>query len=651
MRDPQMSRQLYAPDFSDYDGTKVYTPEASFAIRFPKALKKLKCTMEIPGIDKLIQKMVASGGSKYFIQHKITTTTEGTKFLNNYEQWNVVSLMQKVKLSNSEMVGLKDRLDEDCVGITDRPFTDPLCYTAHVGVQVLDTGGTPSTATTSATAPSITTASLRSAAAASTETAAAASATQTMVNRTQYRPTDFLNQLKLYQEQIYVWLRANIKTYLDSNASSVLKAYMDKEQERINADTTLTEANFFNRDKRLKWEDIKAFIIKNICKPPLEGDTFCKLRTTLRENNSTITAWVSDVINIKRDIDKMGSDWKNIAPKEAMHAASRWATETERNLIEQLIVKEGMQSTYFTFDDIQQKMSIDDFRSLCAKLDPKKLPKNFKQHRSKRALKESLITMAEAQKMVADKTKELRERVVNVEKALNDANNKVRHLNKSVRINNARLKERNLPPSVEAKETPLPTAKHPFGIKTNPKFCQECWDVGLKKRSHKGACDPKLRAQALARKQAQDKARAGGQQQQQSQKDKGKGTKKPGATKTTRKHALDQYQVWMCVHCKNEDVAPKFCKHKPSVCFRRPGGPLKDIKDPVLREKKSRQLSKERREKYNQEQAKAKAKANLGVTTAIEAIPKNASTTDTTSRRSSTIRLDVRSEDVPHHTG
>ena len=126
------------------------------------------------------------------------------KFLNNYEQWNIATLMQKIKLSSSEMVGLKNRLDEDCVGATDRPYTDPLFYTAHVGVQVLDTAGTPSTDDTNATAPSITTASLRSASAASTETSAAASATQTMVNRTQYRPTDFLNQLKLYQEGLYV---------------------------------------------------------------------------------------------------------------------------------------------------------------------------------------------------------------------------------------------------------------------------------------------------------------------------------------------------------------------------------------------------------------------------------------------------------------
>ena len=189
------------------------------------------------------------------------------KFLNNYEQWNIATLMQKIKLSSSEMVGLKNRLDEDCAGTMDRPFTDPLCYTAHVGVQVLDTAGTPSTATTSATARSITTASLRSATGA-TGTAVAASATQTMVNRTQYRPTDFLNQLKLYQEQLYVWLRANIETYLDSNASSVFVTYMDMEQEKINRDTTLTETNFFDRDRRLKWQDIKTFIRTNICKPP-----------------------------------------------------------------------------------------------------------------------------------------------------------------------------------------------------------------------------------------------------------------------------------------------------------------------------------------------------------------------------------------------
>ena len=545
-----MSQRKFTLDFSDYDGSKTYTPAASFAVKFPKALKRLKEQVELPGIQTLISNRVAQGKSKFFIQHKITTTTEGKKFFQNYETWNIQTLMQKVKMKPHEIIGLKNRLDEDCVGTTDRPYDDPLCYTAHAGVQVVDAGSTPSaTAAAGTTTPTITSASLRSASATTTTAgAAAASATQNIVNQTQYRPTDFLAQLRLYQEQLYVWLRVNIQNYLDPVAKNVLVTHMEaKQEEIIRNDNTLTEANFFNRSKRITWESIKDYILSKICKEPLEGNTFSKLRTTLRKDKSTISTWVSDVINIKRDIDAMGSEWAAVVPKEAMYAATRWATEVERNLIEQLIVKQGKQGTYPTFDDLAEKMNIIEFRKLCTALDPKKTPKNFTQFKSTRALKESLITYGEAQLMATNQTKELRSRIVTLETSLNESNNKVRHLNKSVRINNAKLKQHNLQPSLEANETPTPPEKHPYGIKTNEKYCQECWDLGMKKRTHKGKCDPIRRAQALARKQEsirlkaerQANAKSGGQPQE---KGKTKTKNKPGTTNAVRKHPLNTYK-------------------------------------------------------------------------------------------------------------
>ena len=92
---------------------------------------------------------------------------------------------------------------------------------------------------------------------------------------------------------------------------------------------------------------------------------------------------------------------------------------------------------------------------------------------------------------------------------------------------------------------------------------------------------------------------------------------------------------------------PKFCKHKKQFCFRRPDGPLKDIKDPALREKESRRLSRERREKTEREQTEAKTRVILGVTTAIEAIPAGNNTTKITPAKSGTAVLGVRNEDVP----
>ena len=176
----------------------------------------------------------------------------------------------------------------------------------------------------------------------------------------------------------------------------------------------------------------------------------------------------------------------------------------------------------------------------------------------------------------------------------------------------------------------------------------------MKKRMHKGECDPALRAKALARKQAATKAKAetkpnaksGGQLQK---KEKTKIKNKPGTTNAVRKHPLDTYKEWHCQHCKKEDVAPKYCKHKPQVCFRRPGGPMDGITDPEEREKKSRELSAKRREKTLKEQTLAKTNAieAIGVTRTIETTPANGSTTDMIPESRSTTYYGVRDSDIP----
>ena len=52
----------------------------------------------------------------------------------------------------------------------------------------------------------------------------------------------------------------------------------------------------------------------------------------------------------------------------------------------------------------------------------------------------TLLTYAEAEVMITKRTEELRDCLRRAENALADANNKVTHLNKSVRINNQKLR-------------------------------------------------------------------------------------------------------------------------------------------------------------------------------------------------------------------
>ena len=216
--DPQMSQILL--NFSDYDGSKDSHHVMSFEQRFPVSSHRLKIKLEIPGLKSTVENIVKRGGSKFFIQHRTTTTTEGEKFLRNYEQWYSILVMKDYSKSAVEkQVQMKTRLDADCVGINEIPNTDPLCYTIQQGVGVMDGTTVPSTGTSG-----IGLSSLRSStsATAATDGAAAASATQpqTLVNRTLYRPTDFLERLKHYQKEIYIALRANIGTHLDPTAEA-----------------------------------------------------------------------------------------------------------------------------------------------------------------------------------------------------------------------------------------------------------------------------------------------------------------------------------------------------------------------------------------------------------------------------------------------
>jgi len=313
--------QLLGIDFSRYDGTQLNTTALSFADRFPNAARKLKTPTKIPGIDELRARRVSNGLPKELLQHRITTKDEGKIFLDDVERWYVALQMRSVRIKEAEKKdGLRERLLEDPVGAKDRPNEDALCYTAQTGVRAINTGTTQEAAPVT---PAVTRSTTRLLATAEeteaatettgdTATSAAAPApapptVQTMVNTIEYVRTAFLENLVHHQKQIYILLRANVATFMDATANAELTNFIDREQrEIIDTDNSLTDQNFFDRDRRLKWETIRGFIIDTLCKESLEGDRFIKLRTIKRPNNSTVTIWTNKVNDIKRDIDKMG---------------------------------------------------------------------------------------------------------------------------------------------------------------------------------------------------------------------------------------------------------------------------------------------------------------------------------------------------------
>ena len=637
-------------NFGDYDGSKKGRHVKPFEQKFPIAASKLKASFSIPELTEFIKKRVSElGEPRHFIQHKITTTTEGIKFLRNFELWNVTAIVKTfAKNDPQKQEAMKIRLDEDCIGLTERPNEDSLCYEAIAGVGVAQT---PGATTTGTAAPSIGPSSLRSAAATATGTDAAAAATtpagQTIVNRTQYRPTEFLNLLKHFQNEIYVRMRISIGDHLDSTAKAELQNYVDREQDKIIAtDNGLTDANFFDKDRRVKWSKIKEYII-TLCKLPLESERFIKFRTVKRKDSSTLTIWANEVSDIKKDVDSMGAHWKVITEREAMATTARWMTDVEKNLFDQLMISEGMKGTYPTFDDIPEKMKLSDFQQLCAKLDPKKVPKNFKQDRSKKAMKATYILYSKAERMVAEKTKALTDRVSQVVKQLQDEKNKVTHLNKTVRINNEKLKKLGRAGSLQGTITPMPAPAQPHGVKTHPKYCQLCWNKGLFRRIHtEKQCDPAQQIKALA-KQAALKAENSNNKSTKDIPNKSRETgnkNKKNKGDKTRKYAKDQYKKWACEHCVREDVQPAASYHNPATCFRRPGGPLdeENITDPKQRTKRSREMATEKAKAHKK---KAGSTKRVAFTSQSEAV----SPGDGKTKRSSLKNRNVHDKDQPEN--
>ena len=237
--------QLFHNDFSDYDGSKKTKHVMTYADKFPVSTARLRAPLTtITGMKDLIKKRKLNGESEYFIVHRETNTIEAKRFLRNLELWEVNELMKALKNPSDPVKqrGLKERLDEDPVGVKDRPYTDTLCYTATEGVRLLESGTDVTEQLSGAmrasavlTSPPVT----RSAAAGGTGTSeddpgsdAEAPQQQIMVNRTQYRTTNFHEQLKTHQEELYIRLRSDLPSYMDRRPVHNC-SYMSRRYSRI----------------------------------------------------------------------------------------------------------------------------------------------------------------------------------------------------------------------------------------------------------------------------------------------------------------------------------------------------------------------------------------------------------------------------------
>ena len=611
-------------DLSAYSNNRYEVVKQTFAKRFPTSSSKLQAPVLIDEMEKVRTARQKAGNTRFFIRYNITDTTEAETFFNSYEKMAVTyTINSNSGIEDTELDQIQRRLHLDPVGIKDPDYSDQELYTIHTTIQVAPS--TDASAAASATAPAgpPTPAVTRSRSGTSTTVPSASSgppptgSMPSLVNQTEYQKTQLCTKLAYCQRQVYIFLRANLGEYMDFTARNLFKAHMERETEERIKDNSINDVNFFDKDKRYSWEKIKTWVSKTMCCKPRHGDTIVAFRTAVRDDDSILPLWLAVVNNMYTRTKNAGKEYEVVAKDEAVYLATRWIMPAERNLLEQVSIRLGTQQEYPTFNEMAKKMTLEQLIKYANEIVPEKLPVNFSASKSKRANDNKLFTLAEINKRINDAVKDKDAKISELKSKVVQANKQVDYMNRRQKVfqdEKRRQKQTNPDVYVPKVASTVKVEDHPNGLKPHPSYCQKCWDLGMKRKHHEDDCDPEKQKRSLERRQ-RDKERheksegkannvnKGSNAKSNPSSNKGNDTRpavsanaaSSSTNKSTRRYPLDQYLDWHCEHCKREDVAPHACRHKPTTCFRRPGGELdkEGIKDAAGRNKRSRELSAE----------------------------------------------------------
>ena len=258
-------------DLSAYSNNRYAVVKQTFAKRFPTSSSKLRTPVLIDKMEKVRDTRQKEGDTRFFIRHNITDTTEAETFFNTYERMAITyTLNSSSGIKDTELDQIQRRLNLDPVGIKDPDYGDQELYTIHTTIQVAPS--TDASAAASATAPAgpPTPAITRSRSGTSTTVPSTSSGppstgpTPSLVNQTEYQKTQLCTKLAYCQRQVYIFLRANLGEYMDFTARNLFKAHMERETDGRIKDDSINDVNFFDKDKRYPWEEIKTWVIKTM---------------------------------------------------------------------------------------------------------------------------------------------------------------------------------------------------------------------------------------------------------------------------------------------------------------------------------------------------------------------------------------------------
>ena len=335
-----------------------------------------------------------------------------------------------------------------------------------------------------------------------------------------FTPTEFGDNLFVYHKIMYKILRASLPLYLDKVANERLSLWIIAKEFRLKEDE---RAKRLDKGVRIPWADIKDFVLSTICRVTLGSYKYLPLHQLKREDDMLFASWVSAVKEIVTDVKNHGNGWEQIIDPEALHVLHKWLSDPERNQLDQHLVNKGLHLELQDIGYMVRNVSFDKFVETFINVSRDKLPKKFRQSKAKEALNSTILTYAEAEEMVKQKTAKLQREITSLKAEV--ANLKTHKRKQPETSGKDRNPKRSKGPKADKKDKEdskdyeptldeypnVPIGKHG---QCKPGCCQRCHNLGLKNRSHGGrACDP------IARQKAVEKAKKKRQRRQENKDD------------------------------------------------------------------------------------------------------------------------------------
>ena len=300
--------------------------------------------------------------------------------------------------------------------------------------------------------------------------------------------TKFYRDYKALRNDAYKYLRASIPLYLGDTANSVLRAHI-AELER-NKNPPLTDLNKLDEKRRVKYSEIRKFILKHLTMKTPGSYFFKSLICARRHDGVEILSWCDDIESRVQSITKYGKGWEKIVDREAVIKLWDWTGSDERKLIKKAFTDYNQTVSY---SSIVNDETLDHLLETIRNIERTTWPEaKFKSSWCTEGKRKLLYTHTQYQDILNDFNK-----LKNKHKQLSQSFDEFKKNNTT---NNKRDRNTNPNSTPSTKPSGQPPTK-----KLKSPVCKHCMAEGLGKRAHKSEdCDPNLRAKAVAAKKRKE---------------------------------------------------------------------------------------------------------------------------------------------------